>query len=122
MPRYDTILDRIVANSVASPDHAYDGTPCWEWTRRVNNQGYPTMTRRLKRGPRKGQVVTVYAHREAVKASGRRLTTRQVVLHLCNNPSCVNPAHLKGGTQRENVRQCVAEGRHFTPWRREGDE
>lgn len=118
MTRYNSMLERIVANSVPSDTYAYNGTPCWEWIRRFNNQGYPTMTRRLKRGPRKGQVVTVYAHREAVKASGRRLTTRQVVLHLCNNPSCVNPEHLRGGTQKQNVRQCVEEGRHFTPWRK----
>ena len=77
------------------------------------------MTRRLKRGPRKGQVVTVYAHRESVKAfTDRKLSPRQVVMHLCNNRSCVNPAHLKGGTQRQNVRQCVAEGRHFTPFKK----
>lgn len=116
--RYPTPMDRIIANSAPSLELAYNGTPCWEWLRRVNNQGYPTMTRRLKRGPRKGKVVTVYAHREAVKASGRRLTPRQVVMHLCNNISCVNPEHLKGGTQRQNMRQCVEEGRHFTPWRR----
>lgn len=33
------------------------------------------------------------------------------VLHLCNNPNCVNPAHLKMGTQKENIQQCVKDGR-----------
>ena len=76
------------------------------------------MTRRMKRGPRKGQVVTVYAHRESVRAfTNRRVTIRTVVMHLCNNPSCVNPDHLQGGTQRANVQQCVREGRHKTPLR-----
>ena len=118
MTRYASLADRIIANSVLSDTHAYNGTPCWEWARRCNNQGYPTMTRRLKRGPRKGQVCTVYVHREAIKAfTTRRLTARMVVLHLCNNPSCVNPEHLRGGTQSQNVRQCVAEGRHRTPFR-----
>jgi len=118
MTRYASMADRLIANSVLSPDHAYDGTPCWEWMRRLNNQGYPTLTRRLKRGPRKGQVVTVFAHRESIVVfTGRRMTPRMVALHLCNNRRCINPEHLKGGTQKQNVRQCVREGRHRTPFR-----
>ena len=81
--KYASMADRLIANSVLSPDHAYDGTPCWEWMRRLNNHGYPTLTRRLKRGPRKGQVVTVFAHRESIVAfTGRRTTPRMVALHL----------------------------------------
>ncbi|MFA6063848.1 MAG: HNH endonuclease [Gallionella sp.] len=115
--RYPTLADRIIANSVQSDTHAYNGTPCWEWVRRCNNSGYPTMTRRLQRGSRKGQVVTVYAHRESVKAfTDRRVTPKMVIMHLCNNRSCVNPAHLQGGTQKQNIRQCVAEGRHKSPF------
>lgn len=118
MPRYASMADRIIANSVQSLNQSYDGTPCWEWTGHLNNSGYPTMGRRLTRGPRKGQRVTVYAHHESVKAfTNRRVTIRTVVMHRCNNRACVNPAHLAGGTQRLNVQQCVKEGRHKTPFR-----
>lgn len=35
-----------------------------------------------------------------------------LVLHKCDNPACVNPGHLKIGTQSENIFQAVARGRH----------
>jgi hypothetical protein len=33
------------------------------------------------------------------------------VLHSCDTPSCVNPAHLRAGTSKENVADCISRGR-----------
>ena len=121
--KYATLGDRIIANSLMSETQFYKGTPCWNWTgktgRNRSGMSYGKMTFRYQRGPRKGKVYNMAAHRASVKAFhvGKRITPKTVVMHLCNNSLCVNPAHLLGGTQMKNVRQCVKDGRHKTPFR-----
>ena len=34
-----------------------------------------------------------------------------VVMHTCDNRACFNPAHLRIGTQSDNIQDCVAKGR-----------
>lgn len=38
-----------------------------------------------------------------------------VVMHLCDNPPCANPEHLKAGTQNENIQDAVRKGRSNAP-------
>lgn len=52
------------------------------------------------------------AHRYALAVHLKRpLREGCVVMHSCDNPSCVNPAHLSEGTQKENIEDCRAKGR-----------
>ncbi|WP_282790850.1 HNH endonuclease [Streptomyces sp. CC224B] len=70
---------------------------CWEWKGARNEHGYGVMR---PEGQRSGP--TVKAHRVSLHLAGTEVTDR-VVLHSCDNPPCVNPAHLRVGTQRDNV-------------------
>lgn len=81
---------------------AGDGV-CWPWIGSVGSGGY-------------GQVrvggVLLKAHRRAwALANGEPVGAGVVVLHTCDNPACCNPAHLKRGTQQENIADMKAKGR-----------
>lgn len=115
---YVDLLDRIFAKSVVSIDSFYAGEPCWIWlgNTRANRTGmhYGYYNER-----RNGKVVHLLLHREIVRQiKHRRLTKRSVVLHLCNNTLCCNPDHLDGGSQKKNMRQCVADGRHVSGFKK----
>lgn len=129
MPRkYKSMAERLLANSVESTTCFWDGVPCRDWTGSVTpqypgaprEQSYGKMGVRFKSGPRKGKSRTVGAHRVSAKVfkPWLKIGTKNIVRHLCNRPICIEPHHLTGSEQRVNIRQCVKEGRHKTPFRR----
>ena len=40
-----------------------------------------------------------------------------VVRHTCDNPPCINPAHLVEGTQAQNLHDMTDRGRRHMPWK-----
>lgn len=44
--------------------------------------------------------------------AAREIPSGEGVLHRCDNPPCCRPSHLFTGTQRANVADMVAKGRH----------
>ena len=73
---------------------------CIEWTGAKTKGGYGVFT---------VVDVTVLAHRLSYRLMGN--DNSQVVMHMCDNPSCCNPAHLIGGTYADNVADMDAKGR-----------
>lgn len=75
---------------------------CIEWGGTKDGHGYGTVQHNGKKWK---------AHRLAYFLAHGALRDDQVVRHDCDNPSCVNPAHLLSGTQAENVQDMVRRGR-----------
>jgi hypothetical protein len=76
-------------------------TGCWNWTacvvRRYGMFGY------------KGRLWR--AHRASYDMFVGPIPDGLLVLHACDNPLCVNPAHLSVGTGVDNMQDCVRKGR-----------
>ena len=71
---------------------------CWEWSANKNNKGYG-MFRCRSLGFRSKQL----AHRLSYAAANGPIEAGKVIMHTCDNPPCVNPAHLSVGTHADNM-------------------
>lgn len=86
---------------------------CWNWTASTSrgSLGYGAFALSRHNPTARG---VHSAHKISVIIAGRPPEPGQVILHLCDNPKCVNPDHLRLGSQLENVRDCVGKQRHAT--------
>lgn len=83
---------------------------CWLWTGRARaGFGYGM----LGRGGR--QAGMVGAHRVSWEIHEGPIPDGMSVLHRCDNPACVNPAHLFLGTQTDNMADAWSKGRRRVP-------
>lgn len=79
--------------------------PCVEYTGYRTEHGYG---RTNHKGRSVGAHRVAYCNHAGIELSSIR---GKVVRHTCDNPPCINPAHLVLGTQADNVRDMVERGR-----------
>lgn len=83
---------------------------CWLWTGAQRSE-YGQFH------PRKGK--SIKAHRYAYELTYGAVPAGKLVCHTCDNPLCVNPAHLWLGTDKDNMQDAARKGRiphaKFTP-------
>ena len=82
----------------------------WKYISKGNSESCWLCT--LKKGDARGHKLfdtcgrVLYAHRIVFELTNGYLPNPpHEVLHICGNPSCCNPNHLKEGTRSENVKQ-----------------
>lgn len=78
---------------------------CWLWTA-ATIRGYGQISSHVN-----GKKRPVYAHRLAWELTNGPIENGLFVLHKCDVPLCVNPAHLFLGTQQQNLEDARQKGR-----------
>lgn len=73
---------------------------CFLWIGFIDYNGY-------------GKFSWKWAHRLAYELFVGPIPRGLVIDHICSVRSCVNPDHLRAVTQKENIENTVARGRHF---------
>lgn len=87
---------------------APDPNGCWIWTAAKFDNGYGAFKRSTRDGPGKRQV---RAHRWSYEHYVGPIPEGMCVMHTCDVPACVNPDHLRVGTNYDNVQDRHRKGR-----------
>jgi hypothetical protein len=101
-PRFARQFWDVVRKDGPVPAHAPELGACWPWTGSHDRKGY-------------GRWGKVLAHRHSWALANGPVPDGLWILHHCDNPPCVNPAHLYAGTVADNVDDAIERGHHYRP-------
>lgn len=85
-----TLLERFMDKVIPEPN-----TGCWLWDGNRNEKGYGLFKLKGKQ---------TKAHRVSFELFCEEIPENLHIMHKCDNPSCVNPDHLKSGTHQDNMK------------------
>lgn len=88
--------------------HILSPIECWEWQSGKDPNGYG----RFGIGPDRSNITPRLAHRVAWELAVGPIPEGRHLCHHCDNPGCVNPAHLFIGTAGDNMRDMARKGRN----------
>lgn len=105
MPRKHRILPKLTDKDISrfwAKVKKRGADECWPWAGYRHPTGYGQIGfgKRVYRAPRIAYQLTRGPFRHHL-----------CVMHVCDNPACCNPSHLKLGTPADNVRDCHEKGR-----------
>jgi len=103
-----SLRDKLLAKCVPEPNSG-----CWLWEGCLSNPSRPKVAARY--GVMRINKRLRLAHRVSYALFNGALPDDLVVRHTCDNTYCVNPEHLLGGTQRDNVEDRERRGRGNQP-------
>lgn len=83
---------------------------CWNWIGARNSGGYGSLGAIKTAGRRAPQILATHV---ALMIVGKpRPSPKHIALHSCDNPSCVNPNHLRWGNHKQNFADMVERDRN----------
>lgn len=101
------LSDKRIARFWAKVDKTEEEGTCWNWLGARTIKGYGLMGFSSQ-----GKSHNFYAHRYSYILHKGEIPEGFFVLHECDNPSCVNPAHLSVGTAANNAEDRTLRLRH----------
>lgn len=99
MPRYKPVIERFREKYVVNP-----ATGCWDWQGAKVGIGYGRLAGERGQGHH-------VAHRLSYQTFVGVIPEGCIVCHRCDNPGCVNPAHLYAADHATNMREMAEKGR-----------